>query len=109
VTKYGNKKVTIDGYRFDSQAEARRYSELRLLANAGEITCLVVHPSFTILPEFRYRGKLVRPIKYFADFAYVEHGRDVVEDVKGIQTEAFKIKWKFMMSEFPNTDWRIIK
>ena len=36
-SKYHAQPVEIDGVRFDSQKEARRYSELRLLERAGEI------------------------------------------------------------------------
>lgn len=42
------KRVEIDGYKFPSQAEARRYCELRLLQKIGEIRDLVVHPSWRI-------------------------------------------------------------
>jgi hypothetical protein len=38
--KYGNRKTEIDGYLFDSQAEARRYKELKLMQAAGEIDTL---------------------------------------------------------------------
>ena len=35
--KYGNEKVVINGQTFDSQAEYRRWRELCLMAQAGEI------------------------------------------------------------------------
>ena len=31
MSKYRNKRVTLDGIHFDSLAEARRYGELKLL------------------------------------------------------------------------------
>ncbi len=37
MTKYGAIPTTVDGYRFASRAEARRYAELRLMALAGEL------------------------------------------------------------------------
>lgn len=41
--KYHAKPTTVDGIRFASKAEARRYSELRLLEKAGEIKNLEAH------------------------------------------------------------------
>ena len=35
--KYKNKKVEIDGYKFDSIAEGRRYGVLKMLEKADEI------------------------------------------------------------------------
>ena len=37
--------MTIDGYTFDSKAEARRYQELKLI----DPHSLIVHPRFLIL------------------------------------------------------------
>ena len=37
MSKYNNKRITIDGITFDSLAEERRYRELRLLWRANEI------------------------------------------------------------------------
>lgn len=35
LPKYGNVRCMIDGHRFDSRKEARRYSELMLHAERG--------------------------------------------------------------------------
>lgn len=40
--KYKNRKVTVDGIKFDSMKEARRYKELKLLERGGAITGLVL-------------------------------------------------------------------
>ncbi len=83
MSKYRARKVEVDGLGFDSQAEASRYAELLLLAQAGEIADLRVHPRWTLQPGFRRPdGRAVRPITFEADFAYVEGGQLVVEDVK---------------------------
>lgn len=39
-SKYRNKKITVNGEQFDSQREYRRYCELKLLEQAGVISCL---------------------------------------------------------------------
>jgi hypothetical protein len=111
MSKYGNRKVTIDGYHFDSLREGARYQELRLLEKAGEITNLTVHPVFLIQDGFVYHGKKIRKVTYEADFEYWDpfFVHDIViEDVKGVQTEAFKIKWKLALNLFPEYDWRIV-
>ncbi len=48
--KYGNRKVKVDGYTMDSQAEAQRYTYLKLLQMAGEISNLEVHEVFELQP-----------------------------------------------------------
>ena len=46
--KYRAVPTVIDGIRFASKAEARRYGELRLLEQAGEIRDLVRQPRFAL-------------------------------------------------------------
>ena len=41
-SKYGNKKIQIDGYTFDSLAEGRRYRELKLLLEWEALLFLLV-------------------------------------------------------------------
>ena len=83
MSKYRSRKVDVDGFSFDSQAEATRYAELQLLERSEEITDLRVHPSWILQPRFlKPDGRIVRPITYEADFAYIENDHLVVEDVK---------------------------
>ena len=109
--KYNARKVERDGHTFDSGAEARRYNELRLLEQAGQIEGLQVHPVYEIIPRLRdpWTGKTLRAIKYEADFAYCEDGRAIVEDVKGVQTRVFGIKWRLFLLRYSEIELRIIK
>ena len=110
MNKYNAKRQTIDGYTFDSQKEARRYGELCLLVKAGEITDLTVHPKFVLQEGFIDRdGKKIRPITYSADFKYWDKLVWVVEDVKGVQTQLFKVKWKWIKKLCPHFDFRIVE
>ena len=93
-SKYKNKKTQIDMYVFDSTKEAKRYRELKLLEMAGEISNLELQPRFLLQESFRKNGKTYRKIDYVADFKYIENGKTIVEDVKGLQTDVFKIKHK---------------
>lgn len=87
-SKYGAKPEVVDGHRFPSRKEARRYGELKWLERAGEITELKLQPRFPIV----INGKPVRypsgvALEYRGDFKYTETatGRIVVEDVKGVR------------------------
>ncbi len=90
--KYGNKKVTIDGKKFDSKAEGARYVELKRLQEGGVISGLKTQEEFA-LPV---NGALI--CKYRADFCYVDSdGNRVVEDVKGGPvTPVYTLKKKLM-------------
>lgn len=106
--KYHAEKVKMDGYTFDSKAEAVRYNELLILQNIGIIHHMRIHPRYELLEKFKYDGKTVRGISYEADFEYCEDGQMIVEDVKGIATEAFKIKEKLFKSKYPHYNFRRI-
>ena len=51
--KYQNKKITIDGVKYDSKKEARRWQELKLLEKAGEIYDLRRQVKFVLIPAQR--------------------------------------------------------
>jgi Protein of unknown function (DUF1064) len=92
-TKYGAIKVTLDGYRFDSKAEARRYSELRLLERGKYISELTVHPVVPLVIDG------VHICDYVGDFLYLDqHGRMVLEDVKSpaTRTPLYRLKRKLV-------------
>lgn len=99
-TKYHNVKTQLDGYTFASKAEARRYSELKLLKAAGEIISLGVQPSFVVAAG----------IRYVADFICTDRtGKVWIEDVKGFETQAFQLKKKLFEAAYPSIELRIIK
>lgn len=109
MNKYRNKKVQVDMYVFDSIAESVRYKELKLLEQAGEISELTLQPRFLLQEAFRKNGKSYRKIEYVADFQYIEKGKTIVEDVKGIQTDVFKLKHKIFEKLYPDLELRIIR
>mgnify|MGYP003335992513 CR=1 FL=1 len=99
-SKYGNVKTEINGIKFDSKKEARRYIELLELSKAGQITGLKLQRTFTLQEAFKTpEGEKVAAIKYVADFVYEQDGILVVEDVKSEITKnnaAYKLKKKMM-------------
>lgn len=112
--KYGADKVVIDGIRFDSKREARRYQDLFLLLKAGEISDLRMQVKYQLIPAQREPdcigpkggrkpGRVIeKECSYIADFSYVDkEGNQVVEDVKGYKDgqayALFTIKRKLML------------
>lgn len=108
-SKYHNRKITRDGVTFDSRKEFRRYEELQLLQQAGEIKNLRRQVKFVLIPTQREPSKigtrggvkkgrlLERECAYIADFVYTENGETVVEDTKGMKTKDYIIKRKLML------------
>lgn len=103
--KYGAKPMTVDGIRFASQKEARRYGELKLLQRAGEIHGLELQPAYWLMAE----GETLKPIgTYRADFKYCQcrrgkkcdETRVVVEDVKGFKTPLYRWKKKHVEAQY---------
>lgn len=108
MNKYRNRKILIDNHRFDSELEAKRYCQLKLLQRAKQISNLRLQVPFLLQEGFKKNGKTHRKIEYIADFVYEENGQTVVEDTKGIKTETFKIKQKLFEYKYPNLNLKII-
>lgn len=94
--KYRNNPMIIDGIRFDSTKEGHRWCELQTLQKAGVISDLQRQVKYELQPAFYFQGKKIRPIQYVADFTYNEGGEHIVEDVKGVKTQEYKLKKKMM-------------
>ena len=110
TTKYHATPAVVDGLRFDSQAEGRRYTALKILAASGEISDLEIHPKYELQPGFTDNtGKRQRAIVYEADFAYTENGVQIVEDVKGFQTPVWKLKQKLFLYRYAGRALRVTK
>lgn len=89
--KYGNTKIVVEGFKFDSLKEAKRWGELKLLERAGQIASLERQVRIKMIVN----GALV--CTWVPDFRYVENGETVVEDVKSPITRkepVYRIKVK---------------
>lgn len=89
--KYGNKKIVIDGIKFDSMKEASKYSVLKTRLNMGEISDLRLQPRFKIADGGmidQRTGRKMAARYYVADFSYIDTktGQHIVEDVKSVIT-----------------------
>lgn len=101
----------MGGITFDSKREAARYRDLCFLQKAGQIEDLELQKRFELIPAQyetypRYGKKgqrlkdgkkcVEKAVVYVADFVYYHNGELVVEDTKGVRTEAYIIKRKLM-------------
>lgn len=92
--KYRAKRIIVDGHRFDSKAEAKRWGQLVLMQQAGVISGLSRQTKLPCIVN----GQLI--CTYVADFTYADiDGHRVVEDVKNPATAAhpaYRIKVKLV-------------
>lgn len=103
MNKYHARKTTVDGITFDSEKEARRFGELKLLLRAGEIKNLKLQQDFTLQEAYTAPdGERVRAIRYVADFTYEENGELIVEDVKSraTKTRVYEMKRKLLREKY---------
>lgn len=79
--KFNAKKTVIDGIKFHSDAEARRYANLKLWEKIGKISNLRLQVRYSCIVNGYVIGV------YISDFVYEVDGKEVVEDVKGCDTD----------------------
>ena len=103
-SKYHSKRVRVDGILFDSQKEADYYSDLKIQQMAGVIRGFCRQPEFLLTAGF---GKQ-KPVTYRADFVVFQlDGTAEIVDVKGVETDVFKIKAKLFREKFPSLKLKI--
>ena len=119
--KYGNRKVVRDGIKFDSEREAARFAELKVLRAMGRIRDLRLQVNFTLVEGYTtIEGERIKPMVYRADFTYeratepdftYERATEPdcngtvywlreVEDVKGMRTKEYQLKKKLMREKY---------
>ena len=91
-SKYRAIPTIIDGIRFASKKEAKRYTELKLSEKLGYITDLKLQP------RIRCVVNLEKVCDYVADFFYIDRNThlEVYEDVKGMKTPIYRLKKKLV-------------
>jgi hypothetical protein len=106
--KYKNTKIEIDNIKFDSIKEAKRYRELKLMEQAGEIKDLQMQVPYILQDSFKLGNKTYREIKYIADFTYMQKNKTsdielwelVIEDTKGYKTKEYLLKRKMFAYKY---------
>lgn len=105
MNKYFNKKVIVDGIKFDSKKEAKRFQELMILKKTKLIKELELQKVFELQPKYtNNKGEHIRAITYKADFFYYDNHlkQYIVEDTKGFKTDVYKLKKKLFEYQYPN-------
>jgi len=98
-TKYRNKPCAVGDEKYRSQKERDRHQALNMLEKAGHIDALRREVTFELAPAVVIQGRRRPPLRYVADFVYIEIDRgwgNIVEDCKGMRTEGYRIKRHLM-------------
>lgn len=103
TSKFNARKTKIDGHIFDSKIEGKYYEHLKWLQANKQILFFRLQPRYLLIEPFEKNGKKFRKTEYVADFE-IHHldGSIEVVDVKGHETEAFKIKRKLFEKKYPH-------
>lgn len=105
MNKYFNRKVTVDGIKFDSIKEANRYLDLKVLKKVGLIKEVELQKVFELQPKYiNNKGEHIRAITYKCDFFYYDIKKEkyIVEDTKGFRTDVYKLKKKLFEYQYPD-------
>lgn len=101
-TKFHAYKVTINNIVFDSLNESRFYLKILEEKKNGLIKSFELQKPFLIVPPYEKNGKKIRKAEYLADFVITyKNGQTLVIDIKGVETDLFKIKKKFIEYLYP--------
>jgi hypothetical protein len=96
MNKFGAIATTVDGIRFDSMREARRWGELRLLEKAGEIRALKRQVALPLMGrDGPLKTRTGRQMKLTVDFVYEDRRANwatVYEDSKGAITRDYEVR-----------------
>lgn len=103
TSKYNAKKVEIDGIKFDSKAEGEYYLHLKQQVTERQILGFERQKRMLLQEGFSVEGVKgkIRPIFYVVDFIITENdGTLTYVDVKGMETDVFKLKKKQFMKRY---------
>ena len=115
-SKYHAYKAVVDGIQFDSLNESRYYVFIKQVRDNhqetehGKLLSFDMQVPYTIVPSYIKEGHRVRKMEYLADFVlHYEDGTERVIDVKGIETDVFKLKKKFVEYVYPEVTIECLK
>ena len=92
--KYGNKKIVVNGLKFDSKLEHYCHGLLTI----SQIDFDFQH-KIVLVEKFRFENKGVRAMTLIVDFV-IRHGvKTIYLDTKGFATETSKLKYKLLKNK----------
>lgn len=94
--KYHNHPTEVDGIRFDSKREARYYEQLKLRKTAGEVSFWLRQVPLHLPGGTRY---VIDFLVFFTDAARAP----AFVDVKGRETQVFRVKRREIQHQYPIT------
>lgn len=96
MNKFGAIATVVDGIRFDSLKEARRWGELRLMEKAGEIRNLSRQVAIPLIGrDGPLKTRTGKAMKLTVDFVYEDrrlNWQRVYEDSKGAVTRDYEVR-----------------
>lgn len=112
MTYFARKTVCAHGHTHASRKEARRCDDLHDLQRHGIITGLTIEPVY----KFEINGAAVKmgngqAMRFTPDFAYIENGKSIVEDVKAVNAHMSRdvpVKLALARHLWPDTEWRVV-
>lgn len=102
-TRHNSQVVEIDGLKFHSKLEGKRYTQLKLLEHAGIISRLRMQVKFPL-----HCGDGDKLFDYIIDFTYFLTGEpiEIAEDVKGFLEYHTKIKFRWAQKLYPEYEFK---
>ena len=102
--KYHSKNTMYNGYNYDSKLEASYAIELDWLIKAKQVTSFERQHKIDILVNS------VHICNYFIDFkVFYPDGHIEFVEIKGVETDVWKIKWKLAQAIYPDYRFVLIK
>lgn len=115
-SKFHAYKAMVDGIQFDSLNESRYYVQIKQIRDYkqpteyGILLSFEMQVPYEIVPSFLKNGHRIRKMEYLADFVlHYDSGRTRVIDVKGVETDVFKLKKKLVEYKYPEVEIECLK
>lgn len=102
-SKYHARKTVLDGVQYHSQKEAKYAGELMLRVRCGELKSWRAQVPI----DLTVKGKKI--CTYTIDFVEMyPNGEEMWTEVKGFETEAWRLKWKLFCALYPERHKQIV-
>jgi len=103
-SKYNNKTSVYNGYPYDSAKEANYAKDLDLLILAKEIKGYSRQKKISLDVNGQHIAN------YYMDFEVEENDGSISwHEVKGFETDVWKLKWKLAKALYPDVKFILIK